>query len=77
MDIALTVAIITALVSATGLILNFKTLINSRDERIRWQQKIDDKLESVDKKLEEHNGYAEKFTECATDIAEIKGKLGI
>lgn len=77
MDITLTIAIITALVSATGLLLNFKELMKSRDERIRWQQKIDDKLESVDKKLEEHNGYAEKFSECAVDIAEIKGKLGL
>lgn len=77
MDIALIVAIVTALVSATGLLLNFKALMNSRDERIRWQQQINDKLENVDKKLEEHNGYAEKFTECAVGIAEIKGKLGI
>lgn len=77
MDIATTIAILTAIASLIGLVLNFKELMKSRDERIRWQQKTDDTLDKFGEKIEEHNGYAKKFQECAVGIAEIKGKLGI
>lgn len=32
-------------------------------------------MESVDKKLDAHNGYAEKFTEIREDIASIKADV--
>lgn len=77
MDIALIVSIITAIAAVVGLIINVKELMKSREERVRWQQKTDDTLELFGEKIEEHNGYAKKFQECAVGIAEIKGKLGI
>ena len=44
------------------------------DDRVR-DAKIDMKLSSIEKKLDEHNGYAEKIGSIQTDIAYIKGKM--
>lgn len=59
------VAIITGVFSIIG-----QWLI-SREREIR----LDERLKSVEKKLDEHNGYAEKFSEIGKDIAVIKTKL--
>ena len=37
--------------------------------------RLDEKLESIEKKLDEHNGYAEKIGSIQQNIAYIKGKL--
>lgn len=63
-DIVL-VAVITGICSIVG-----QWLI-SREREIR----LDERLKSVEKKLDEHNGYAEKFSEIREDIAVIKTKL--
>ncbi len=34
--------------------------------------RLEDRLRSVEKKLDEHNGYAKRFEEISIDIAEIK-----
>lgn len=44
------------------------------DEAVR-EAKLDMKLSSIEKKLDEHNGYADKITSIQTDIAYIKGKM--
>lgn len=36
----------------------------------------EDRLANIEKKLDEHNGYAEKFALIQTDIAVIKAKIG-
>ena len=59
------VAVITGLFSVVG-----QWLI-SREREIR----LDERLKSVEKKLDEHNGYAARFSEIGTDIAVIKNEL--
>ena len=59
------VAIITGICSVIG-----QWLI-SREREIR----LDERLKSVEKKLDEHNGYAQKFEAIQIDIAKISTKL--
>jgi len=59
------VAIITGVCSVVG-----QWLI-SREREIR----LDERLKSVEKKLDEHNGYAQKFETIQIDIAKISTKL--
>jgi hypothetical protein len=59
------VAIITGVCSVIG-----QWLI-SREREIR----LDERLKSVEKKLDEHNGYAKKFESIQIDIAKISTKL--
>ena len=44
------------------------------EDRVR-DAKLEMKLSSIEKKLDEHNGYAEKIGSVQQDIAFIKGKL--
>ena len=44
------------------------------DEAVR-DAKLDMTLKSIEKKLDEHNGYAEKIGSIQQDISYIKGKL--
>ncbi|MCR5089892.1 MAG: hypothetical protein K6C08_10310 [Oscillospiraceae bacterium] len=37
--------------------------------------RLEDRLRSVEKKLDEHNGYAKRFEEISIDIAEIKTEV--
>ena len=39
------------------------------------EARLEDRLKSIEKKLDTHNGYAEKIGSIQTDIAYIKGKL--
>ncbi len=59
------VAVITGICSVIG-----QWLI-SREREIR----LDERLKSVEKKLDEHNGYAQKFEAIQIDIAKISTKL--
>lgn len=36
---------------------------------------LENRLKSIEKKLDQHNGYADKITEIATDVAVIKTKI--
>ena len=46
----------------------------AQDDAVRDAQ-LDMKLSNIEKKLDEHNGYAEKIGSIQQDIAYIKGKL--
>ena len=59
------VAIITGICSVVG-----QWLI-SREREIR----LDERLKSVEKKLDEHNGYAQKFEKIQIDITKISTTL--
>ena len=59
------VAVITGIFSVVG-----QWLI-SREREIR----LDERLKSVEKKLDEHNGYAKKFESIQIDIAKISTKI--
>lgn len=59
------VAVITGIFSVVG-----QWLI-SREREIR----LDERLKSVEKKLDEHNGYAKKFETIQIDIAKISTEI--
>jgi len=59
------VAIITGVCSVIG------QWLLSREREIR----LDERLKSVEKKLDEHNSYAQKFETIQIDIAKISTKL--
>lgn len=59
------VAIITGICSVIG-----QWLI-SREREVR----LDERLKSVEKKLDEHNGYAKKFETIQIDIAKISTEI--
>lgn len=59
------VAIITGACSIIG-----QWLI-SREREVR----LDERLKSVEKKLDEHNGYAKKFESIQIDIAKISTEI--
>lgn len=83
MSEAVIVALITAGTSiVVQLIINSHNSSENHIEQARRDQKLDDRLEHIDKKLEEHNGYAKLFSETSMsivalkkDIEWIKGKI--
>ena len=81
-------AVLTALIMTAGTII-CQILINDRkkeQERIRKETekdiRLEDRLSSIEAKLDEHNGYAQKFetiankfTEVAKDLSAIKTSI--
>ncbi len=55
----------------TGLCSVFGQWLISREREAR----MDERLKSVEKKLDLHNGYAEKFTDIQVSIAEISTEI--
>ena len=70
------VAIITGICAVFGqwLITRQQTAKRRIDEAVR-DAKLDDRLAGVEKRLDEHNRYAEKFSAIQTDIAVIKNDI--
>ena len=46
-----------------------------RIEEAAREAKLEERLKSIEKKLDEHNGYAQKIGGIQQDIAYIKGKM--
>jgi len=73
-------AIIVAIIAALGSVLG-QWLISRKQAQDRAvaeaerETKLEMRLQSVEKKLDEHNGYAKKFEDIGKDIAVIKVKL--
>lgn len=57
------------------LLTNWTQNQKRRVEEAAREAKLDERLKSIERKLDEHNGYAEKIGSIQTDIAFIKGKL--
>lgn len=55
----------------TGLCSVFGQWLISREREAR----LDERLKSVEKKLDEHNGYASKFETIQIDIARISTEI--
>ena len=76
METAIVVAIITGVCSVVG-----QWLIASKNRREdETKQAVKDalmeaRLDSIDKKLDEHNGYAQRFEEVAVSLAELRTEL--
>lgn len=76
MSEAIIVAIIAGACAVLGqwLITRQQTAKRRIDEAVR-DAKLDDRLAGVEKRLDEHNRYAEKFSAIQTDIAVIKNDI--
>lgn len=70
------VAIITGVCAVFGqwLITRQQTAKRRIDEAVR-DAKIDDKLAGIERRLDAHNRYAERFADIQTDIAVIKNDV--
>ena len=44
-------------------------------ERVKSEQKQNDRLDEIDKKLDEHNGYAKLYRDTAVDIRIMKSDI--
>lgn len=76
MNDVIIVALITGVCSVVGqwLISRQQSQKRKTDEAVR-DARLEDRLKSVEKKLDEHNGYASKFGEISVDIAVIKNEI--
>ena len=70
------VAIITGLCSVVGQWLISRNAAEKRkvEDAVR-DARQEDRLKALEKKIDIHNGYAERFAEIGTDIAVIKTEL--
>lgn len=70
------VAIITGICSVIGQWIISHNAAEKRkvDDAVR-DARLDDRLSGVEKRLDEHNGYASRFGEIQTDIAVIKNEI--
>lgn len=70
------VALITGACAVIGQWIISRGQANQRkaDEAVR-DARIEDRLAAVERKLDIHNGYAERFAEIGADIAVIKNDI--
>lgn len=73
MSEAVTIALITGVCSVVGqyFISNKKTREDDIKDAQR-EQRQNDRMEIIEKKLDEHNGYAKKFGQIETDVTKIQ-----
>lgn len=73
MDNTIAVAIISGLAMViVQLIIMYTNVNKQKNQRELWQQKIEDELKIVNKKLEEHNNYALHLAEIAQSMRLIE-----
>ena len=73
-------AVLVALITAGAAVLsNWLITRSSREKdsvtRAQKEQETQDRLKSIEKKIDEHNGYAKKFEEIVKAIVEIKTEI--
>lgn len=76
------VAIITGILAVLGTYVGNVAISRkkSRQDAIREakrEQNLDDRLDRLEKKVDEHNGWGEKFGDIKQDIAVIKTEIEI
>lgn len=74
------VALITGVLAVLGTYVGNVTISRkkAREDAIREarrDQELTDRLDRLEKKVDEHNGYAKKFEEIGKDIAIIKTEI--
>lgn len=76
MDAGMVTILVTLIGEAAGIIgILIKTAAERKKnaiEQARRDQKLDDRLDRLEKKVDEHNGYAQKFTESSKAIIAIQ-----
>lgn len=76
MSDAIIVAVITGVCAVVGQwLISRQQAEKKKAEDIEREVRLDMRLQSVEKKLDEHNGYAKRFEEIQTDIAVIKNEI--
>lgn len=75
------VAVITGFLAVLGTYVGNVTVARkkTREDAIRdarRDQELTDRLDRLEQKVDEHNGYAKRFEEIGKDIAVIKTELG-
>ena len=73
-------AVLVALITAGSAVLSNWLITRSNREkdaadRATKDQEVKDRLKVIEKKLDEHNGYAQRFEKIGIDIAEIRTKI--
>lgn len=76
----ITEGIIIACITATATVIGNwlvtrKAVHEDNIKRAKREQLVDDKLQSIEKKLNEHNHYAQKFNEIEKSIVRIDTTL--
>lgn len=76
------IAILTGILAVLGSYMGnvATTRKKSRQDAIneaRREQQLNDRLDRLEKKVDEHNGYAQKFENISKDIAVIKTEIEI
>ena len=76
MSDAVLVALITGICAVVGQWLISRNQNEKRkiEDAVR-DARLDDRLSGVERRLDEHNGYAKRFSEISTDIAVIKNDI--
>lgn len=73
MDSTIAVAIISGLAMViVQLIIMYTNVNKQKNQRELWQQKIEDELKIVNRRLEEHNHYASHLAEIAQSMKLIE-----
>ena len=73
-------AVIVALITGACAVIGQWLISRQQNEKRRTDEavrdaRLEDRLQSVERKLDEHNGYASRFAEIGTDIAVIKNEI--
>ena len=76
----MTDAVIVALIAAIGSVIGQAIIsANGRRKDVAERAKLDERtamrLEAIERKLDVHNGYAEKLGELQRDVAVIKNEI--
>lgn len=67
------IALIPAAAAIIGEIIISKRSAKDRDAKdAARQQKTEDRMAAIEKKLDEHNGYAQKFADTAVAMAKMQ-----
>lgn len=73
MDTSIGVAVISGIAMViVQLLIMYTTVNKDKTERKIWQQKVDDELKIVNKRLEEHNNYASHLAQIAQSMKLIE-----
>lgn len=76
LDTAVIVALITGICSVLGNSLLSKSYRTKEEQRREVEDaKVEMRLSNIEKKLDVHNGYAEKFADISIAITEISTEL--
>ena len=76
MNPTITAALIGSMTSIVVFLLsNWQQNSKRRIEEAAREAKLEERLKSIEHKLDTHNGYAEKIGGIQQDIAYIKGKM--